>query len=408
MPQEMEQLTQLGEEIKSGLHQLKKFQEQSEEKTSALVKGQIQAVADDLGTKFEELQQKQAGIEAVLQRTGGVKPTDQEQEQAKQRKDAFLAYVRNGCETRGLTDLQLKALSTDNLGSGGYLVTPEMMSKIETRVFETTPLRRVANVVKTQSKSIEYILDDDQAGGGWVGEGDSPSETSTPTLGKIEIVAKKLYAYPKITNEMLADASIDVEAWLVNKIADVLSRLENTAFVSGNGVSQPRGFLTLTAGSANYARGQIQQVVNGSTSAPTENGIINLIGSLKEAYQPRASLLMKRATFIEYLKLSGTNVFRFFNLQPSTGTTGQVLGSSLSLFDKPVILADDMPVIGANALSVAYGDFSVGYTIADRQAISMMRDPYTAPGFQKYYAEKRTGGDVTNYEAIKLLKFSAS
>jgi HK97 family phage major capsid protein len=155
-----------------------------------------------------------------------------------------------------------------------------------------------------------------------------------------------------------------------------------------------------------YERGKIEQINNGSTSAPTEAGLIELMGSLKEDYQARASLLMKRSTFIAYLKLSGTNVFRFFNLQPSSGPQGAVLGSSLTLLEKSVRLADDMPAIGNNALAVAYGDFSLAYTIVDRAAISVLRDPYTSPGITKFYAEKRVGGAVTNFDAVKLLKMA--
>ncbi|MGO8506791.1 phage major capsid protein, partial [Rhizobium leguminosarum] len=49
--------------------------------------------------------------------------------------------------------------------------------------------------VAASNKSIEVILDDDEDSGGWAGEGDTPTETSTPQLGRIEIVAKKIYAY---------------------------------------------------------------------------------------------------------------------------------------------------------------------------------------------------------------------
>ncbi len=116
---------------------------------------------------------------------------------------------------------------------------------------------------------------------------------------------------------------------------------------------------------------------------------------------------MKRATFIEYLKLSGTNVFRFFNLQPQSGPQGSVLGASLSLLEKPVYLADDMPAIASNALSVIYGDMSA-YTVLDRQAITVLRDPYTSHGQVKFYTEKRVGGDVTNFDKMKILRMSVS
>lgn len=405
---DMEKITQLADELKGGLTALQKAQEKQAKDTDGLVKAQVDRVAAEIGEKLEKFQEEQQTIKAALERVAANDNEKSDDKEGREKKEAFISFIRAGGDTSKMAPEHVKALSTDNLANGGYLVAPQMLGIINGRVFETSPMRQVANVVKTGNKSIEVILDDDEAGGGWAGEGDTPSETTTPQLGKLEIVAKKLYAYPKITNEMLADGEVDIEAWLTGKIGDRFARLENTAFITGNGVNAPRGILTYAAGTSTYARNTIEQVVNGSTSAPTEAGLIELMGSLKEDYQARASLLMKRSTFIAYLKLSGTNVFRFFNLQPSSGAQGQVLGPTLSLLEKPVRLADDMPAIGSNALGVAYGDFSRAYTVIDRQAISVLRDPYTSPGITKFYAEKRVGGGVTNFDAIKLLKFSAS
>lgn len=407
MQQQLEQLTQLGTELQAGMTALKTAQDQAKKDTDGLITEKVGKIATDLGEKFEKLQDEQQSIKATLERVAANDNNPKKADEAAnlEKKEAFLAYVRNG--ERGLTEAHQKALSTDNLANGGYLVTPQMLGLITGRIFETSPMRRVANVITTNNKSVEMVLDDDEAGAVWAGEGDTVSETNTPALGRLEIVAKKLAAYPKVTNEMLQDSSIDIEAWLINKLADKFGRTENTAFITGNGVNAPKGILAYAAATG-YERNKLEQIVNGSTSAPTEAGLIKLMGALKEPYQARAQLLMKRDTFIQFLLLSGTNVFRFFNLQPQSGPQGKVLGPQLTLLEKPVNLADDMPGIGSNSLSVAYGDFGTGYTIVDRTSISVLRDPYTAPGFQKFYAEKRTGGGVTNFEAIKLLKFSAS
>lgn len=403
-----QELAKLGDELKAGLVSLQKAQEQGQKDTDGLITAKVKKIADELGAKFETLQEKQSAVEAALQRVGDNTETKGENKEDIAKKEAFIAFLRAGGDAGKLSAEHQKAMSTDNLTNGGYLVAPQMMGMVNARVFETSPMRQMATVVKTSNKSIEVILDDDEAGGGWAGEGDPVAETGTPQLGRLEIVAKKLYAYPKITNEMLADAEVDVEAWLTGKVGDKFSRLENSGFLVGNGVSQPRGLLTYGAWASAgvYQRGAIEQINNGSTSAMTEAGLITLMGSLKEDYQARASLLMKRSTFIEYLKLSGTNVFRFFNLQPQSGPQGSVLGGSLTLLEKTVRLGDDMPTIGSNALTVAYGDFSRAYTIVDRQAISVLKDPYTSPGIVKFYAEKRVGGAVTNFDAVKLLKMA--
>jgi HK97 family phage major capsid protein len=200
----MEEIKKLGEQLQTGLTDLQKAQEQAKKDTDGLITEKVGKIADDLGTKFEELQQKQTSMEAAMQRVGDAVETKGESKEDLAKKDAFLSLLRAGGDVGKLSPDQQKALSTDNQANGGYLVAPQMIGMINGRVFETSPMRQVANVVKTSNKSIEVILDDDEAGGGWAGEGDTPSDTSTPQLGKLEIAAKKLYAYPKITNEMLA------------------------------------------------------------------------------------------------------------------------------------------------------------------------------------------------------------
>lgn len=406
---DMEKLTQLGTELQKGLHDLQAAQKQLQKDTDGLVTEKVNKIANDLGDKLETLQAKQLEVQAALERVGTTSEKKEDAE-AIEKKEAFISFLRASGDTNKMTPEHVKALSTDRASDGGYLVAPQMLGIINGRIFETSPMRQVANVIRTSNKSVEVILDDDEASGGWAGENDTVTETNTPNVGKLEILAKKLYAYPKTSNEMLADSEYDVEAWLTGKISDKFARLENTAFITGNGVSAPRGILTYANYSAPgvYQRNAVEQIANGSTSAPTEQGLIRLMGSLKEEYQANAQLMMKRSTFVEFLTLAGTNVFRFFNLQPQSGPQGRVLGGGLTLLEKTVRLADDMPAIGSNALGVAYGDFSRGYTVIDRQAISVMRDPYTSPGLTKFYAEKRVGGAVTNFEAIKLLRFSVS
>jgi HK97 family phage major capsid protein len=43
----------------------------------------------------------------------------------------------------------------------------------------------------------------------------------------------------------------------------------------------------------------------------------------------------------------------------------------------------------------------------DRQGIRVLRDPYTSKPFVGFYSVKRTGGDVVNFEAVKLIKFGS-
>ena len=53
-------------------------------------------------------------------------------------------------------------------------------------------------------------------------------------------------------------------------------------------------------------------------------------------------------------------------------------------------------------------DFEKGYTIAERPDLRILRDPYSAKPNIMFYATKRVGGDVSDFAAIKTLKFGTS
>lgn len=309
---------------------------------------------------------------------------------------AFRNYLRKGMEG-GLENLQTKALSVSSDPDGGYLVTPHMSSKIVQAIFETSPMRQLASVETISSDALELIDDHDQAAAGWTSETGAITETSTPTLAKRNIPTHELYAQPKATQKLVDDAAIDIESWLSGKIADIFSRKENTAFISGSGVGQPRGILTYASGT-NW--GQIQQVNSGSSGAVTADAIISLFYSLKDSYSKRASFLMNRTVVqsVRLLKQATTNQYMW---QP-----GLAAGTPDTLMGVPVHMASDMPIAASNSLSIAVGDFQSAYQIVDRQGISILRDPFTEKPFVKFYATKRVGGDVVNFDAIKLMKLA--
>ncbi len=85
---------------------------------------------------------------------------------------------------------------------------------------------------------------------------------------------------------------------------------------------------------------------------------------------------------------------------------GLTAGAPDTLNGRPVVQGSDMPAPATGTLSVAVADFSRAYKIVDRVGIRVLRDPYTEKPFVKFYSTKRVGGDVTNFEAIKLLKLS--
>lgn len=363
-------------------------------------------MADDITAKMADLQAKQAKLEAAMNRPGAADGKGIDAELEAKHRDAFRAYMAYG-KTDGLKEtregIEIKAMSTDVNPDGGYLVRPELSQTIVSRIFETSPLRQVANVERTGSKSIDILIDDQEAGARWVGEGASGGETTTPQIGQKVIAAHKIEADPRMTTEMIEDAYLDVEGWLAGKVADKFARTQNTAFVSGTGVGQPRGFLTYAAWAAAgvYERDKIEQINMGSASALNADGLIEVQNALKEGYQGSAVWGMKRTTFGAALQLKGADNYFF---SPVLLANGQ---ATIQLLGKPVVFMDDMPAVASNALSIVYADFSMAYTIVDRVGLQVLRDPFSNKGFVTYYTTQRVGGDVTSFDAIKIGKVAS-
>jgi HK97 family phage major capsid protein len=373
--------------------------------------------------EYQESQKRIEELEKALHRMPGSKDVQDANEQYRKE---FVRYACTGKrisdeevlkitnqivenEYKGIYDENKKEMVVKDLVAGinpqgGYWIRPERTNKIVSRIFETSPMRSIASVETTSSDSVELIIDDNQAAsGGWVGELDSRPETETPDIGLLTMPVHEHYAQPIATQKMIDDAGFDVEGWLSRKVADVLSREENTAFVSGDGSAKPKGFLDYEAWASPgvYQRNAIEQINSGNPTLFTADGIIDVWTSLKEAYQPRAVWLTKRASFGEIVKLKDNEGQYLLNPRVLSE------GADMLLLGKRLMFADDMETVGAGNLALAYGDFSVGYEIRDRIGFRLIRDDITTKGKVKFYTTKRTTGAVTNFEAIKLQVISA-
>ena len=316
-------------------------------------------------------------------------------------KAAFDTFLRKGEEVMGPDERKALSIGTDP--DGGYVVNPDLSGRIVTKVFESSPMRAFASVQVISSDALEGLFDLNEASSGWVGETDSRAETNTPQLGKWRIPVHEVYAKPKATQKLLDDASINMEAWLASKVAEKFARDEANAFVVGNGVNKPRGFLTYASGTT--LPGTIERFdtgVNGAFAAAPNGGdvLINALYGLKQQYRANATWFMNRAT----LKLTR-------KLKDSDGaylwSPGIAAGQPATLLGYPVASFEDMPDPATDSLSIAVGDMREAYQIVDRIGIRTLRDPYSAKPYVEFYTTKRVGGDVVNFEAIKLIEFTA-
>lgn len=369
----------------------------SEIKRLGRATGATEQKLNEINAKLDSVEEQITGLETVMQRKAKVLSVDQKHYNTHQieHKQAFDQFLRKGYEA-GLRELEAKAMSSLSDPDGGYLVAMPMSDQIVQYVYETTPMRELAGQVSISTRSFPGMYDTDEADAGWVGETESRPDTQTPQLGQFEIPVHEIYAKPKVTQTLLDDAALDVESLLARKVSAKFARKQNAAFINGDGIKKPRGLLTYPAGTNHK---QIEQVLSGNANSLSGDGIINLVGALKEPYLSNATFLMKRSTLtqIRTLKDGQGNYLWQPNYQ---------LGLAQTLLGYPIRTGEDMPVVAEGTLPVAFGDFKEAYLIVDRQGIRVLRDPYSAKPFVEFYHTARVGGDVVNFEAIKLQKIS--
>jgi len=321
---------------------------------------------------------------------------------APEAKAAWDGYMKAG-QAHGL---ELKAGLSSASNSAGYVVPPETERAIERRLMAGSPMREIATVRTVGSGVFRKPVSTAGVTAGWVAETAARPETDPATLSLLEFSSADLYACPAATQSLLDDALIDLDEWLAAEVEDAFAAQETAAFVSGDGVNKPKGFLAYaTASEGTQTWGQIGTVASGAAGAfastnPADK-LIDLIYAPKAQYRPNGRFVMNRRTVSAVRKFKDADGNYVWSPATRPGETASLLGY-------PVTEIETMPDVAANSLSIAFGDFSRGYLIVDRAGVRVLRDPYSAKPYVLFYTTKRVGGGVQNFDAIKLMKFAAS
>ena len=386
------------------------FKQANDDRLAQLEKRAADTVTDDKVDRINRAldEQKKALDELTLASArpslgGELKPAPDRA--TREKKAAFDRYVRKG-DAGGYDALEVKALSAGSDPDGGYVVPTEIEQTIDRILAKASPIRALATVRQIGGNTYRKPITTAEAASGWVAETDARAQTSTPTLSAIDFPAMELYAMPAATQTLLDDAQVDIEQWLADEVQIVFAEQEGTAFVTGDGSGKPKGFLAYTTvADASWAWDKIGYIASGADGAfpasDPADGLLDLAYAPRQAYRANGSWVMNRKTesAIRKFKDSAGN----YIWQP-----GAAAGQPATLFGYPVAEAEDMPDIASDSYSIAFGDFARGYLVVDRVGIRVLRDPYSAKPYVLFYTTKRVGGGVQNFEAIKLMKFSAS
>lgn len=357
----------------------------------------IDQALDDTKSRLDRL-----ALEMSRPRIGGKLVDDHS---GREHKSAFNHYMRSG-EASGLKALEAKALSRGSGPDGGYLVPLPTEREVLRRLAKFSPIRAISSVREISGASLRRAFSTTGPAAGWVAEADPRPQTNNQQLADMTFPAMELYAMPAATQALLDDSVVDIEQWIAEEVQTAFAEQEGAAFVSGDGVNKPKGFLSYASvADASWTWGNIGYVLTGAAGAfaasDPSDALVNLVYALRAGFRQNGKFVMGRRaqSLVRQFK---TTTGDYIWAPPATADAGA------SLMNFPVVEAEDMPDPAANSLSIAFGDFERGYVVVDRVGIRVLRDPYSAKPYVLFYTTKRVGGGVQNFEAIKLLKFAAS
>lgn len=384
----MEELMEIMAEIKAKMEHIVSRQDELE-------KGKVFAVADEVKKLNEDLVAQQKSLNEVLEKIQLMNlsgsPTQNKAEEVKQ----FAAFARGK-----MNDL----LRTNSDSDGGYLCPPEIEAEITHLANDSSVIRSLADVRQTQRNEVRMHIRVEGSDAAWVGEDEKRKETKTPKYEDVSIPLHTVYANPSITTAVLEDADADVTAEVVNAIGESVGDKESEAFIIGDGVKKPRGILSydfqLITKRSDFKWGKTIAVKTG-----TENGLntadpikaFDLAKYLVHAkYRKGAVWIMNSDTLTILDGLRDNNGLPLVtqNFKDDTPTRFRGYGIEVDEF---------MPSIDSGKPFVIFGNIHDAYAIRDRKGLTMIRNPYSEPGFITFPTEKRVGGGVKNFQAYSVI-----
>ncbi|NNU16987.1 phage major capsid protein [Parvularcula sp. ZS-1/3] len=372
------------------LHTFEAFKSENDQRLDAIEKrGHADPLQD---TKLRKIEASLNEQKAAIDRLAISAQRSVQADEAPEQKRAFEQYIRAGI----LTAPEEKSLSGSSDADGGYTVPTTIETAIDRALTEVSPFRSFCSVRQISSSTYRVAVNEAAYASGWVGETDARPETTTPSIAAIEFKTGEIYAMPAATPQLLEDSAVDIEAWIASEVRGTFASAETDAFVNGDGVNKPLGFLQApNATDATRTATEIGTLAGGIDG----DSLIELVYALDSRYRENGRFVFNRHTAEAIRKLKGSDGTYLW-------TPGIAAGQPATLLGYPVAEVEAMPNAGAGANAVAFGDFSAGYLIVDRKGVQVLRDPFSAKPYVLFYTTKRVGGGVQDHAAIKLLSTS--
>lgn len=281
-------------------------------------------------------------------------------------------------------------MSTTTSSQGGYTVPTEVAQQVADALKQYGGVRAVADIITTSgSNPINFPTSDGTSETGELIAENTTATGADPSFGVVTLTtykfSSKIVAVPF---ELLQDAAVDMEAFIRNRLATRLGRVQNTYFTTGTGSSQPNGVVTAAASGKVGTTGQTTTVIF--------DDLIDLVHSVDPAYRALGNcrFMMNDSSLKVIRKLKDSQNRPIF-LPGYDGLAGAMADSLLGY---PIQINQDVATMAANAKSILFGDFSF-YKIREEMGVTLFRfddSVYIKLGQIGFLAWVRAGGNLAD------------
>ncbi len=187
-----------------------------------------------------------------------------------------------------------------------------------------------------------------------VGE-NTPGADSDPVFGQVTLGAFKYMFIIQAPRELLEDTGVDLTGYLARESALALANGFGAHAVTGTGSSQPRGVMLDATTGFTPAAGLIAGGGFGAQGTADQGYdiLINVFHSVIPQYRNSSSC---------YWMMNDNTASRVRKIKDTTGQyvwqPSVQVGQPDLILSKPVVIDPNVASVGANAKSIAFGDFS--------------------------------------------------
>lgn len=342
----------------------------------------------------QEANERDMGEPLNERRSGRLQPTGQQEnpeERQKAYRSALFSYLRGGHDNMepearailrsGFRTEQRDGMSTTN-ANGGYTIPTDLFRELQNSLLHFGGARQLATILTTNGGNPITVptVDDTGNKAQIVGEGSSLTSPQEATWGTVTLNSFMYRSFLPITLELMQDSAFDLEAWIMAQMSTRVARGTNVHFTTGNGTTQPKGFIPASSSGVTAA----------SATAVSYNDLIDLEHSVDPAYRqgPQVGFQFKDSTLKLVKKLVDGQSRPLWLPGLAVREPDTILGYKY-------VINQDMAAVQASNKSVAFGDWSK-FWIRDVNQMLIVRanEKHIDQGMIGFYCFSRHDSDL--------------